>query len=213
MSIFNINESGTENKAPESNAVFNKFYNTPLITGVVQNNLFIRYDKTLYDHKLNSQINDGGRPTPNNNIRSIYIDWTPRAIREDKYDLLSGKWDAGYPQNNTYSLCDQKLSTIYSLGSYQVSRDERVITSFPRNQTLSNVDGKNSGCDEYQPIVTPTLTPTSSVTPTLTPTPSKTPNIEYKTYSRDDNVSTSQDNNWGILRAVISGNIPNWGQA
>lgn len=233
MAIYFINGSNSGSQIVGPYAQFNRFQQVPTITGETpSNNIQIKYDKSIYDHKLNVEVYEQGEITANNYTRSIALNWTPRAIREKKYDVLTNVWSSGYPLNDVYILCNQKLSTVYNLGSSnQVSRNETVNTSYPRNQTSSIIRTNINdplACNIVGPTPTPTATvtptptatPTATVTPTPTatvtptPTPTATPVVEpeYITYDRSSNIPVSGQGNWGILRAVIPSNIPNWGQ-
>lgn len=145
MSIFSIsNLAESETKYRIS---FNQFQNTPLFTGNLSNNVHIRYNKSFYDQNLNQEIyNDEDSGTKNNSIRSIYSTLSTNGIRADKYDFLTGKWAGGYPKSTYYNFCEEKLSTVYSLGNSYISRNEMVGTSYPRNQTSSTITQNNNIC-------------------------------------------------------------------
>jgi len=138
MSKYIINSGLLSNKQNDL-AYYNRF-ETVQDTGIVPpNNSNIRYNNTLFDqnNNLSTYINN---EKPNNNANSITIDWTPQSVRNFKYNILQDKFNAGYPKNYTYTFCDQKLSTVFNMGSKHFSVDQTVDTSYPRYQSISIVE-------------------------------------------------------------------------
>jgi hypothetical protein len=138
MSKYIINSGLLSNKQNDL-AYYNRF-ETVQDTGIIPlNNSNIRYNNTLIDqdNNLSTYINN---EKPNNNSNSITIDWTPQSVRDFKYNILQDKFNAGYPKNYTYTFCDQKLSTVFNMGSKHYSVDQTVDTSYPRYQSISIVE-------------------------------------------------------------------------
>lgn len=136
MTNFYINPDNNTNKQ-NINAYYNQF-RAIQPTGITpENRPNIRYNKSLFDqNKDYSTYNTN--ITENNNARSITTDWTAQSIRNFKYNILLNEFAPGYPLNYTYNLCDQKLSSVFSIGSYtHYSIDQSVSTNYPKNHSLS----------------------------------------------------------------------------
>ncbi len=184
MSNYIIN-SGLSINIQNSLAYFNRSDNISDTGIIANNNLHIRYHKTLFDSTDANTYNPGD-PTPNNNVRSITLNWTPQSIREFKYNVLNNIFESGYPITNTYNLCDQKLAIVYNLGAYNhTSRNETVDTAYPRNHTISLVENNINNpfsCNGCQGVVCSggfTFDPTSCacVPPVLCIPPPPNPSV------------------------------------
>ena len=155
MSNYIIN-SGISINNQNSLAYFNRSDNVSDTGVIANNNLHIRYHKTLFDSTDANTYNPGD-PISNNNARSITLNWTPQSIREFKYNILKNTFDVGYPIVNTYNLCDQKLAIVYNLGGYNhTSRNENVDTAYPRNHTISLIENNTNNpflCNNCQGVV------------------------------------------------------------
>lgn len=142
MSKYIINSGLLSNKQNDL-AYYNRF-ETVQDTGTIPlNNANIRYNNTLIDQNdnLSTYINN---EKPNNNSNSVTIDWTPQSIRDFKYNILQDKFNSGYPKNYTYTFCDQKLSTVFNMGSKHFSVNQTVDTSYPRYQSISIVENNTN---------------------------------------------------------------------
>jgi hypothetical protein len=114
----------------------------------------------------------------NNNInknhlsKNIRITENTRAIREGKFSQTQGKFISP-PINNLYTLCDQKISTIFkhSYDFYSYLNKIGDISVVDPNTCDTSIDPPTF---TPTPTRTPTSTPNASATPTATPTP--TPN-------------------------------------
>ena len=139
MSKHIINSGLFSNK--QNNLAYYNRFETVQNTGIIPNNHpHIRYHKTLFD-ATDSNIYNPGDPIPNNDARSITLNWTPQSIRGFKYNILKNVFNPGYPIVNTYNLRDQKLAIVYNLGSHNhISRNENVDTAYPRNHTISLIE-------------------------------------------------------------------------
>jgi len=152
MSKYIINSGLLSNKQNDL-AYYNRF-ETVQDTGIIPlNNSNIRYNNTLIDqdNNLSTYINN---EKPNNNSNSITIDWTPQSVRDFKYNILQDKFNTGYPRNYTYTLCDQKLSIVFNMGSKHFSVDQTVDTSYPRSRSISIVEDNTNNpflCGGIQP--------------------------------------------------------------
>jgi hypothetical protein len=138
MTIFNIDPNSDSNKQND-NAYFNQFISIQPTGTAPLNHPNIRYNKSLFDQNANSSTYNTNS-TQNNNARSVIADWTARAVRNFKYNILLDRFSPGYPENYTYNFCDQKLSSVFSLGSSRhVSVDQSVSTNYPKNHSISIV--------------------------------------------------------------------------
>jgi len=108
----------------------------------------------------------------NNNSKFIRITENTKAVRDGSFNKAAGKFI--FPLVNTvYSLCNQKISTIfkksYNFYSYSKRLDSNISIVNPNS------------CNIFiQPTATPGITPTTTltVTPTTpTVTPTATPNV------------------------------------
>lgn len=143
MSTFSIDPSNEDNKQND-NAYYNQF-RAIQPTGITpENRPNIRYNKSLFDqNKDYSTYNTN--ITENNNARSITTDWTAQSIRNFKYNILLDRFSPGYPLNYTYNLCDQKLSSVFSIGSYtHYSVDQSVSTNYPKNHSTSIIQNNTN---------------------------------------------------------------------
>jgi hypothetical protein len=110
MSLFNIDPSEPLNQQND-NAYYNQFTSVQPTGTAPLNHPNIRYNKSLFDQNANlSTYNTNS--TQNNNARSVIADWTARAVRNFKYNILLDRFSPGYPENYTYNFCDQKLSSV-----------------------------------------------------------------------------------------------------
>ena len=145
MIYFSIDTNKKQNgqTAPS----FNEHQNT-LINNVPtpNNDVHIKYQKNNIDQNNNTTTLHNPAPTTNNNTRAVTINWSPKAVREFKYNLLLNKFDEGYPETFTYAICPQKLATVFSLGSSRhISVTQNVTTSYPKNHhRLSVIENNNN---------------------------------------------------------------------
>lgn len=81
------------------------------------------------------------------NSKQYILDLVSQAWKNDKFDIETGKFSAGYPQSSSYNLCDQKLSVVFKFAKDQYSRkeDSRDIYS-PNSIITSNI--ANQICSE-----------------------------------------------------------------
>lgn len=152
MIYFSIDTSKKQNG--QTSPSFNEYQNT-LIDNVPtsNNNVHIKYQKNNIDQNNNGTTLHNPAPTTNNNTRTVTINWTPKSVREFKYNLLLNKFDEGYPETFTYAICPQKLATVFSLGSSRhISVAQNVITAYPKNHhrlsVIENNDNDIFKCGE-----------------------------------------------------------------
>jgi hypothetical protein len=55
--------------------------------------------------------------------KNIRLTLTPQAIRLNKFDFVTGKFDQGYPFNDVYYFCDQNLTSIYKYASKEYTKN------------------------------------------------------------------------------------------
>jgi hypothetical protein len=75
--------------------------------------------------------------TTNNKTKNIRLTLTPSAVRNNKFNINSGNFDAGYPLNTNKTLCDDKLSTIFNTGNTYWTKDFSTEYSYP---VIGNLD-------------------------------------------------------------------------
>ena len=95
--------------------------------------------KTLPSNIINTNSSDS---TVSNNSKIIRQTLTPLAIRQDKYDFISGNFNQGYPVNNEYYLCSQNLTSVFQYGESFVSKSYKV-GQYPTLSTTSTVNKNN----------------------------------------------------------------------
>jgi hypothetical protein len=140
--------------------------------------------------------------------------------------LDSGRYAYLYYDSNDslWKININYLDSYYSddiFGIWKILSDQ-AIPGYNIDDPISGYISSNSDCSQSlsTPTPTPTVTstptltptPTLTITPTQTPTPSSTP-VTLISFTRSNAYAVSSDNNWGLLRGVITNNIPNWGQS
>ncbi len=140
--------------------------------------------------------------------------------------LDSGRYAYLYYDSNDslWKININYLDSYYSddiFGIWKILSDQ-AIPGYNIDDPISGYISSNSDCSQSlsTPTPTPTVTstptltptPTLTITPTQTPTPSATP-VTLISFTRSNAYAVSSDNNWGVLRGVITNNIPNWGQS
>lgn len=101
------------------------FYNT-------NNNNTTIYKKYILDKKEDIPVN--------NDRRNIRKSLTSSAIRQNKFQWASGKFDQGFPLLSNYNLCPQKIATIFQYGHYHWTQNtNNTSTSFPLTSTFVKV--------------------------------------------------------------------------
>lgn len=141
-----IIDSGLEINSQNSLAYFNRSDNVS-DTGVIpKNNPHIRYHKTLFD-STDAHTYNPGNPIPNNNTRSVTIDWTPQSIREFTYNIAKNKFQENYPISNSYNLCDQKISIVFQAGNTHWTRFSDSSLSYPINHQFIRVSESDHKLD------------------------------------------------------------------
>lgn len=71
-----------------------------------------------------------------NNIRSTL---TNKAIRSNKFNLYTNSFDFGYPQNNNYSLCNQRISSVFNYNGTNYTSFVQSPQEYPQNYILGKV--------------------------------------------------------------------------
>jgi hypothetical protein len=67
-----------------------------------------------------------------NDRRNVRKSLDTSAIRENRYDFSTGKFDVGYPRLSNYPLCPQKISTVFKQGgAYFTSSTTSTPQSYP----------------------------------------------------------------------------------
>lgn len=92
-------------------------------------------DYTLIQYNL---LVESTSKTSNNttNIRSTL---TGKAIRTNKFDFPSGKFDPNYPEHDVYSFCDPELAIIFQNGVRQYTRKVENDSGYPLDVSLESV--------------------------------------------------------------------------
>lgn len=102
-----------------------------------QNN--IKYNHNIIKDSGTSSFDDRSNRL-NNDAGKIIINQSPRAIREFKFNISTGKFDRGYPNTSVYPLCDQRTSTVFTHGSKSWANSTiNNTTSFPMQNPLDIV--------------------------------------------------------------------------
>jgi hypothetical protein len=136
----------------QSSPSFNKFQS------VKKDEAHINQNNIKYGHNIikdsGTFIIDEQQNKLNNNINNITIDHSPRAIREFKFNINTGKFNSGYPNTIVYPLCNQKVSTVFINGNTSWTNSTiNNTTSFPMQNPLSVVEASNNNdCVECIPI-------------------------------------------------------------
>lgn len=93
--------------------------------------------------------------------KSVRLTLTPQAIRKDKFDFTTGRFDQGYPFNDVYYFCNQNLTSVYKYGSSQYTKNP-----FTGNTSLVNGLNSFSLCGSSNPTLCTTVcTPPLSLDP------------------------------------------------
>jgi hypothetical protein len=100
------------------------------------------------------RIIDRNRDIPRfNDRRNVRISLDTSAIRENKYNFYSRKFDDGYPRTSNYPLCPQKISTVFkSGGAYYTTSTTSNPSSYPLNSNfikvtdITRLSSGNCGC-------------------------------------------------------------------
>lgn len=142
MSIFNIDNQIKTNHQ-NYNAYYNRFDNISN-TGIIPfNKINIRYHKTLFDDNAKNIYNSSF--TSDNSRRSISTDLTATSIREFKYNILQNVFEAGYPQNSQYNLCNQNISITFAInGNTHFSSNIKPGISYPNNHYIKVIEDQDN---------------------------------------------------------------------
>jgi hypothetical protein len=74
-----------------------------------------------------------------NNTTNIRTTLTELAVRNDKFDFYSGKFDRNFPGNDVYSFCNPELSIVFQNGAYQYTRKVKNDSGYPLGVTIQKV--------------------------------------------------------------------------
>lgn len=87
------------------------------------------------------QFNLSSQPTDkkDNNITNIRTTLTGFAIRNDKFNYYTGKFDNNFPGNDVYSFCNPELGVIFNNSGHQYTRKFSKTNQYPSNITIQKV--------------------------------------------------------------------------
>jgi hypothetical protein len=71
--------------------------------------------------------------------KNIRLTLTPQAIRNSKYNRYIGKFDTGYPENDNYDLCNQRLSLVFNYSNAFYTSFFNNQLTYPSNNTIGLV--------------------------------------------------------------------------
>lgn len=94
---------------------FQHNYGSSNTTEIIVSKLRYIYGYSILSNTENSIYNN--LEVIYNDTKNIRLTLTPQAIRNNKLNWYSGKFDNGYPQSANYSLCNQRLSSVFNYGN------------------------------------------------------------------------------------------------
>jgi hypothetical protein len=138
-------------------AVFNQ--NRENINISIDNNIenrYIKHDKNIYDQNFKSYIGLYNNEVTYNNSKVINITLTEKAVREFKYNISLNKFNAGYPESDSYRLCSETLGSIISIGSKHYTTSYDQISGYPKGTSIKTVQESQHtplSCNTCQGII------------------------------------------------------------
>lgn len=155
MYLYTINIAKTTNNI--SSSTIKQVWNKSFELSIKPTSL--RYS---YQRNINSDINDkilNNSKITNSTSKNVRLTLTPQAIRQNKFNTFSGKFDTGFPINNNYVLCPQRLSSVFTYGINQFTAFRNAQESgAPAAQVLGLVKDLiiGLGCGENNCYYDPT---------------------------------------------------------
>jgi hypothetical protein len=170
MSQYRINPEKAANQI--SSSVIKPLFNKDFSVATKLTSSRYSYQRSIASD-IKEPINNTSE-TSNNIAKNVRLTLTPQAIRQNKFDIFSGLFAQGFPANDNYLLCPQRLSTVFNYSGAQFTSFRIFnLPAFPTAQTVGLVKNLIIGldCGENNCYYDPASGECASSPPVCIPTP------------------------------------------